>query len=88
MTSSPLRTGLTAVWAALHITQFGLAISGLNGVQDAVTCSTPSDHIGAHSLAPSSWLKPRVAMTVSCLMQKIVAVLSPRHSRRRNLAWS
>ncbi|ORY33758.1 putative vacuolar membrane protein [Naematelia encephala] len=56
------RTGLTAIWAALHTTQYGMAITGLNGISDAVTCSADSGHIGIHSVA-SGWLKPCVKMT-------------------------
>lgn len=37
--SSAVGTTLKALWAALHVLQYGLAISGLNGIQDAVTCA-------------------------------------------------
>ena len=29
----------TAIWAATHTSQYGLAITSLNGIQDAVTCN-------------------------------------------------
>ena len=59
--SHTVSLGLQATWAALHVLQFGLAISGLNGVQDAVTCggvpggAELSDH----------WLTDCVPMSVS-----------------------
>lgn len=58
---SPLRTTLTAIWAALHTTQYGLAITGLNGIQDAVTCSIPTNR----EPTKSGWLRPCIAMSVS-----------------------
>ncbi|WVQ97572.1 hypothetical protein IAU59_004686 [Kwoniella sp. CBS 9459] len=36
--SSPIRTALIAAWAALHTTQYGFAISSLNGLQSPLTC--------------------------------------------------
>ncbi|ORY24486.1 putative vacuolar membrane protein [Naematelia encephala] len=62
MISSRVRTGLTAVWAALHTTQYGMAITGLNGISDAMTCSVDSKQIGIHSVS-AGWLKPCVYMT-------------------------
>ncbi|KAL7419433.1 Bifunctional purine biosynthesis protein PurH [Cryptotrichosporon argae] len=59
--SSPLRTGLAASWTALHTLQYGLAISGLNGIQLPMTCGNASA-VGTHSVA-ASWLKPCVTMS-------------------------
>ncbi|OCF33909.1 hypothetical protein I316_04251 [Kwoniella heveanensis BCC8398] len=38
MASTPIRTALMAAWAALHTTQYGFAISSLNGLQSPLTC--------------------------------------------------
>lgn len=58
---SPMRTTLTAIWAALHTTQYGLAITGLNGIQDAVTCSIPT----YRPVERTGWLRPCILMSVS-----------------------
>jgi len=58
---SPMRTTLTAIWAALHTTQYGLAITGLNGIQDAVTCSIPTYRPHERT----GWLRPCIPMSVS-----------------------
>jgi MFS family permease len=60
---SALRTSLSATWAALHTLQYGFHISALNGIQDAVTCS--SGHIGTDSLSPDWVGSECVAMDVS-----------------------
>lgn len=60
-TTSSTRTALTAIWAALHTTQYGLAITGLNGIQDAVTCSIPN----YAEPEQAGWLKPCIGMSVS-----------------------
>ncbi|KAK8866056.1 hypothetical protein IAR55_001207 [Kwoniella newhampshirensis] len=61
MATTPLRTALTACWTALHTTQYGLAITSLNGVQAAVTCGT-GGNVGAHSLSVQR-LKNCISMT-------------------------
>jgi len=57
--SSAIRTALTAIWAALHTTQYGLAITTLNGIQDAVTCNLEHEKYKQHG-----YFKPCVNMTV------------------------
>ncbi|WWC58633.1 uncharacterized protein I303_101177 [Kwoniella dejecticola CBS 10117] len=49
-----LRTALTAIWAALHTTQYGFAITSLNGVQGPVTCGGAGGAVTPHSLALAS----------------------------------
>lgn len=39
MVESKAALAWTAVWAATHTSQYGLAITSLNGIQDAVTCN-------------------------------------------------
>ena len=63
---SPMRTTLTAIWAALHTTQYGLAITGLNGIQDAVTCSIPT----YREPERTGWLRPCIPMSVSYLVRQ------------------
>jgi hypothetical protein len=58
---STMRTTLKAIWAALHTTQYGLAITGLNGIQDAVTCSIPN----YRPVERTGWLRPCIPMSVS-----------------------
>nr|XP_019014932.1 uncharacterized protein I206_01019 [Kwoniella pini CBS 10737]OCF53713.1 hypothetical protein I206_01019 [Kwoniella pini CBS 10737] len=57
-----MRTALTAIWAALHTTQYGFAITSLNGVQGPVTCGNAGGGISPHSLASSS-LKDCIEMS-------------------------
>ncbi|WVQ82698.1 hypothetical protein IAT38_004830 [Cryptococcus sp. DSM 104549] len=61
MAYSPLKTALVASWAALHTTQYGFAITSLNGVQGPVTCGD-NGQVGAHMLSQNR-LKDCVAMT-------------------------
>ena len=65
MPDSALRITLTAIWAALHTTQYGLAITGLNGISEALTCA--SVPVRDDLVAPFNvgWLKPCVPMSVS-----------------------
>ncbi|WWD17742.1 hypothetical protein CI109_102183 [Kwoniella shandongensis] len=62
MATSHLRTALTASWTALHTTQYGLAITSLNGVQAAVTCGAAGGNVGAHVLSTQR-LKDCIFMT-------------------------
>lgn len=46
------------MWVALHAVQYGLAISGLNGIRSVVVCTAEQPRGGG-------WLSPCVQMTVS-----------------------
>ena len=56
------RLGATAVWAATHAMQYGMAITSLNGIQDAVSCNLD------HRPVDGGPLKPCIAMSVSGLV--------------------
>ncbi|WVW82458.1 hypothetical protein I302_104468 [Kwoniella bestiolae CBS 10118] len=58
-----MRTALTAAWAALHTTQYGFAISSLNGVQGPLTCGG-AGRITPHSV-DAKGLKDCIYMTPS-----------------------
>jgi hypothetical protein len=59
---SKLRLAWTAIWAATHVTQYGMAITSLNGIQDAVTCNLDAGVSGRRGR-----LSPCIDMPV-CLM--------------------
>ena len=62
--SSVMRTALSAIWAALHTTQYGLAITTLNGISDAVTCNIE----GVPKPTYRGSLRPCIDMTV-CIVE-------------------
>ncbi|KAK1926694.1 putative vacuolar membrane protein [Papiliotrema laurentii] len=57
---SKLRLAWTAIWAATHVTQYGMAITSLNGIQDAVTCNLDAGVSGRRGR-----LSPCIDMPVS-----------------------
>ena len=52
---------LATLWAVSHALQYGIAITGLNGISDAVTCADRPQGL----LAKPSWITPCVPMQVS-----------------------
>ena len=65
--SSVTRTALSAIWAALHTTQYGLAITTLNGISDAVTCNIE----GVPKPTYRGSLRPCIDMTVCIAVSAI-----------------
>jgi hypothetical protein len=64
------RLGVAAIWAALHVFQYGMAVSALNGIQDGLVCKKGGETLSDLSLAilPGQRLRPCLEMTASRLI--------------------
>ncbi|KAK4688417.1 MFS transporter, ACS family, allantoate permease, partial [Tremellales sp. Uapishka_1] len=77
MTSS-MQTARTAIWAALHTLQYGFHISALNGIQEAVTCSSTLP-VGTHAVrskADVTWEPSPCVQMTPCQFGLIVSVFT------------
>lgn len=82
--SSTTRTVLTAIWAALHASQYGIAITSLNGISDAVTCtSSPNGNIGIHAVSQQHLLKSCIPMQVRVQWMNLELSLTGNSIRSR-----